>query len=60
MPRARHLPGFFLIALALAGCGQSGPLYMPGNPSQMTVPPLEAGTGTSAEEGDTGDNGDGD
>jgi predicted small lipoprotein YifL len=22
----------------LAGCGQSGPLYIPGDPSQMAVP----------------------
>jgi predicted small lipoprotein YifL len=36
----------FLIALAtisftslFSGCGQSGPLYVPGNPSQMAVPP---------------------
>lgn len=25
--------------LFLAGCGQSGPLYIPGNPSTMAVPP---------------------
>jgi predicted small lipoprotein YifL len=58
MPRARYTLGFFLIVLALAGCGQSGPLYMPGNPSQMTVPSAEPGS--SAEEGEAGDNGDGD
>jgi predicted small lipoprotein YifL len=58
MPRPRYVPGFFLIALALAGCGQSGPLYMPGNPSQMTVP--SADTGASTEEGEADDNGDGD
>ena len=25
----------------IAGCGQSGPLYVPGNPSQMAVPPSQ-------------------
>jgi predicted small lipoprotein YifL len=29
------LAGLFLFS----GCGQSGPLYVPGNPSQMAVPP---------------------
>ncbi len=32
-----------LSAIALvslfSGCGQSGPLYVPGNPSKMAVPP---------------------
>lgn len=28
----------FLIFLA-AGCGQSGPLYIPGNPSKVSMPP---------------------
>ena len=25
----------------IAGCGQSGPLYVPSNPSQMAVPPSQ-------------------
>jgi predicted small lipoprotein YifL len=25
----------------VVGCGQSGPLYIPGNPSQMAVPPSQ-------------------
>ncbi len=58
MSRARYAQSFLLIALAVAGCGQSGPLYMPDDPSQMTVPPLEPGPG--AEEGEAGDNGDSD
>ena len=34
----------FLLALAgslflFSACGQSGPLYIPGDPSQMAVPP---------------------
>ena len=40
---------FFL----LSGCGQSGPLYIPGNPSRITVPPAEE-TGED-EESDEGD-----
>ncbi len=36
----------FLIAACtfmflFSGCGQSGPLYIPGNPSQMAVPPSQ-------------------
>lgn len=30
-----------LTAMLLAGCGQSGPLYLPGNPSQVQAPPAE-------------------
>ena len=28
-----------ILLLLLAGCGQSGPLYIPGDPSRMSVPP---------------------
>ena len=28
-----------LLLVLLAGCGQSGPLFIPGDPSRMTVPP---------------------
>ncbi|MDH3266168.1 MAG: hypothetical protein OEM25_04305 [Gammaproteobacteria bacterium] len=28
-----------LLALICAGCGQSGPLYVPGDPSSINVPP---------------------
>ena len=27
--------------LLLSACGQSGPLYVPGDPSQMAVPPAQ-------------------
>lgn len=30
-----------LLILFLAGCGQSGPLYLPGNPSEMQELPAE-------------------
>jgi predicted small lipoprotein YifL len=39
MPR-RILP--FVALLLLSACGQSGPLYLPGNPSQVQPPPPPA------------------
>ncbi len=49
-------------ALILFGCGQSGPLYIPGNPSRIENPPPpeeEATEEEGAEENgdDNGDNG---
>lgn len=58
MSRARYALYALVIALVLAGCGQSGPLYMPGNPSQMSVPatqPAESADDES-EEADDNDN----
>ena len=34
-----------------SGCGQSGPLYIPGNPSKISSPP-PAADATAEEEGD--------
>ena len=35
----------------VTGCGQSGPLYLPGNPSRIeTVPPAPTGTEQQDEE----------
>ena len=28
----------FVVVLLLSGCGQSGPLYIPGSPSRVSVP----------------------
>jgi len=39
-----------------SGCGQSGPLYIPGNPSKIQVPPPAEDTAESEEEKE--DNGD--
>ena len=42
-----------LAVLILAGCGQSGPLYIPGNPSRIEnppPPPEEAAEEEGAEE----------
>ena len=47
-----------LTALVLFGCGQSGPLYIPGNPSRVEhppAPPAEEATEDEAakEDGDS-------
>ena len=35
-----RLSALLLIVVAgIAACGQKGPLFLPGNPSQMTPPP---------------------
>ena len=31
----------FALMILFSGCGQSGPLYVPGNPSQVTVSPTQ-------------------
>jgi predicted small lipoprotein YifL len=38
-----------------SGCGQSGPLYIPGNPSQMAVPPSQEPAGEEELEEDSSD-----
>ena len=38
MMRHLHLYTVLLSALLFAACGQSGPLYLPGNPSEMKLP----------------------
>ena len=35
-----------------AGCGQSGPLYVPGNPSRISNPPPPADETEEGEEGE--------
>lgn len=34
----RALAALFVVIL-VSGCGQSGPLYIPGNPSEIQAPP---------------------
>jgi len=43
---------FSLSILLLAACGQKGPLYLPGNPSQIQteIPPQNPVTGVEDEE----------
>lgn len=39
-----------LAFLLLAGCGQSGPLYIPGNPSEVREPPADTSNSEEEEE----------
>ena len=57
MSRALFAAYCLVTAIILAGCGQSGPLYMPGNPSQMTVPATQPAESTDdGEDADNSDN----
>ena len=38
---ARQLCGSLMLLLLLAACGQSGPLYLPGNPSEVQSLPTQ-------------------
>ncbi len=63
MKRLTFLIAAFAFTFLLSGCGQSGPLYIPGNPSQMAVPPSqppvsEAEPEEEPEEESVEDNGD--
>ncbi len=49
----------FSFLFVAAGCGQSGPLYIPGNPSKIQQPPPQAES-TAEEEGEDEDNDDAD
>lgn len=52
----KRLPTFLILAAAFSflslssGCGQSGPLYVPGNPSKMAVPPSRKPASEEEEE----------
>ena len=46
MKRLTFLFSALAFMLPFSGCGQSGPLYIPGNPSTMAIPP----EGTNAVE----------
>ena len=48
------LPAAFLIVL-FAGCGQSGPLYLPGNPTEVQQPPAETGEDEDEEKDESGE-----
>ena len=43
-----------ILAIIIAGCGQSGPLYIPGDPSRIEPPPAaeEDGEEESEQSGD--------
>lgn len=50
MQRLTFLIAAFAFMFLFSGCGQSGPLYIPGNPSQMAVPPSQPPPGEDEEE----------
>ena len=50
MKRMCFLMTVLASAFVVAGCGQSGPLYVPGNPSQMAVPPSQETAGKEDSE----------
>ncbi len=53
MKRLFLLLGAFYLALVATGCGQSGPLYIPGNPSQIQNPPRAADQAEEEKEEDS-------
>ena len=55
MTRLTFLMSIFALTALLSGCGQSGPLYIPGNPSQMAVPPSQETSGDEQQEEDDAD-----
>jgi predicted small lipoprotein YifL len=44
MKRLTFLMTAISLLFLLSGCGQSGPLFVPGSPSRMTVSPSQAST----------------
>ena len=44
MKRLTLLIAALAFTILSSGCGQSGPLYVPGNPSTMAVPPSQPAT----------------
>ncbi len=57
MTQSRRLFAALLCALPIAGCGQKGPLYLPGNPSEVKseVPSTNASTVPDDEDEDERD-----
>lgn len=49
------LLAFTASLLLFSGCGQSGPLYIPGDPSQMAVPPARDTTNNEEPKDDEQD-----
>lgn len=50
MKRLTFLMAAFAFILLFSGCGQSGPLYVPGNPTKMAVPPSQQPDGEKEQE----------
>lgn len=54
MHRMTLLLTVIAVMFLLSGCGQSGPLYVPGNPSTMAVPPSNSSAEEESEEEEDG------
>ena len=50
MKRLTFLTAALAFMFLFSGCGQSGPLYVPGNPSTMAVPPSQETAGEDDQE----------
>ena len=44
-----------ILAFVVAGCGQSGPLYIPGDPSKIQQPPPQAESTAEEEAEENGE-----
>ena len=55
MKRLMSLIAVLAFMFLFSGCGQSGPLYIPGNPSQMAIPPSQESAGVEELEDDSGE-----
>jgi predicted small lipoprotein YifL len=55
MKRLMLLLATISLTMTFTGCGQSGPLYVPGNPSTMAVPPSNS-TNEDTEQEETDEN----
>ncbi len=45
-----RLIAVLVLLVAFTGCGQSGPLYIPGNPSSVQAPPADSAAEDEDEE----------
>lgn len=45
----------FVFLFIASGCGQSGPLYIPGNPSKIQQPPPQAESTAEEEQDENGE-----
>ncbi len=50
MKRLTFLTTALAFMFLFSGCGQSGPLYVPGDPSMMAVPPSQETAGEDDQE----------
>lgn len=53
MTRCILIPAAVLLFFLIAGCGQSGPLFLPGDPSQIRTSPPGPGQSEAEEEQDS-------